>query len=301
VADGDESKARIAALDELLQAQRTQSADLKRDNDHLRGQLELQGSTGNTTRLDTAELRHRGKLADTLAEQLRANDELRQCVASLTAETELLDREKASLELQIDRLERALGRGEFDPATTRVLQFGNNPAAQDLAIRQSTLDGLQAENAALLERLATKSTAAGPTDVPQATLDNLRREIAKLEAKVQEREKARVRLSEVRRFFLARLTPQTFAAKATEFRKTVHDLFGFKLDVREGGRVRLTSQFAPTPDSHLVFEPEGATGQLKLLGGTGEAGAWDANPTIKSSAEFWITGRHVRRSDVTGC
>lgn len=76
----------------------------------------------------------------------------------------------------------------------------------------------------------------------------------------------------------------------------MHDLFGFKLDVREGGRVRLTSQFAPTPDSHLVFEPEGATGQLRLLGGTGEAGAWDANPTIKSSAEFWISGRHVRRS-----
>ena len=187
--------------------------------------------------------------------------------------------------MTIERLERAVGRGEFNPETTRVLQFGDNPAAQDLAIRQSQLDSLKAENEALLERLQAREASidsSQPFSAPQATLDNLRREIAALEGKVEEREKARKRLAE------------QFQAKASELRKAIRSLFGFTLDARDGGRIRLTSVFAPTPDSHLVFEPDPVTGELRLLGGTGEKGAWDQSREIQGHAEFWIRERNVR-------
>ena len=90
----------------------------------------------------------------------------------------MLEKDIVSLNVQVDRLNLAVGRGEYNRETTRAVQLIDNPASKDLAIRQATLDGLKAENKALLERLAnlapeqsTRPTKPLEQDVVQNTIN----------------------------------------------------------------------------------------------------------------------------------
>ena len=135
----------------------------------------------------------------------------------------------------MDRLNLAVGRGEYNRETTRAVQLIDNPASKDLAIRQATLDGLKAENKALLDRLANltpdrpteleevQNTVRAPEkgeeftpensevaqkeeiiaeliagNVPQETYENLLRENERLLQELEVKEKAKDRLKEVR-------------------------------------------------------------------------------------------------------
>lgn len=126
-------------------------------------------------------------------------------------EADMAAKEVASLETTIERLTKAVGRGEYDRSTTRVLELTDNPAAQDLAIRQATLDTLKAENAALLARLEkapAASTASSPVrsghgSVPRETLEALRKEKEALEAELDSIGKKSQRLKEVRSLCLS--------------------------------------------------------------------------------------------------
>ncbi len=58
-----------------------------------------------------------------------------------------------------------LGRGEFNPATTRVLHFVHNPEAEARREAEAAqLTSLQAEAAALRAQLAVLSSASGASD-----------------------------------------------------------------------------------------------------------------------------------------
>lgn len=210
----------------------------------------------------------------------------------LADENELLKKTIESLEIKIDTLNLALGRGEYNTATTRVLELEGSPAQKDLAIRTATLEALRAENRALLEKLAVleKRRGAGPLVasvdgnaaaaglVPRESLDILQQEVVQLKATIQQKETARDRLKTV------------FTAKAREYREAVHSLLGYKLDFQDNGRVKVTSVFAPSDNYSLVFKSNtGDMGTMALVGG-GDA-AFNVSQEVRTQMRFWVTER----------
>ena len=77
-------------------------------------------------------------------------------------------------------------------------------------------------------------------------------------------------------------------------RDAVAQLLGYKIDMKESGKVRLTSVYGPD-DAHLIFgAPEdGEKNRLKLLGATGEESNWQNSQMVQNSLSFWITDRRV--------
>ncbi|RKP10942.1 spindle assembly checkpoint component Mad1 [Thamnocephalis sphaerospora] len=191
-------------------------------------------------------------------------EKLRKENASLQRQTESLDRE-------VGALEQALGRGDYDRKTTRVLQFVDNPAKRDFGIRENAFKALKEENQQLLNQLealqasgapvnadvmahAAESTATGDV-VPRQCLLNAQQELRQLEEQLAVKNKRMQRLKEV------------FAAKGREFREAVYSLLGYKLDFLENGRVRLTSAYASRDDDSFLFRSdEDDHGTMELLG-----------------------------------
>ena len=159
-----------------------------------------------------------------------------------------MQNELESLDLQVDTLKHALGRGEYNSDTTKVLSLRDNPADLDLAIRTETLDRLKEENRVLLEKLeeAEKQAQFVPSNtstaiesmpshdadsVPKQTYLNLQAENEQLQAKVDQGEKARNRLREV------------FQKTARELREACKSLLGYTVEPVENGRMKLTTVF----------------------------------------------------------
>lgn len=134
----------------------------------------------------------------------------------------MLSKDVESLETQIERLQDLVGSGAFNPETTRVLSFKENPASMDLAIRTETLEGLKKENAALLEqvdklkqsRVIEESQQEQAETVPRATYDNVMKESQRLNEEVATATRAKQRLTEA------------FRVKAQEMREAVSTLLG---------------------------------------------------------------------------
>ncbi|KAJ2255029.1 coiled-coil domain-containing protein mad1, partial [Coemansia sp. RSA 455] len=82
-----------------------------------------------------------------------------------------------ALERDVARMELQLGAGlGYNPQSTRILQLRENPAAMDYAIRSERLAALEAENAALVDRLRTAVMADDEEAPLFCTIDNLRKE-----------------------------------------------------------------------------------------------------------------------------
>ncbi|RUP19890.1 spindle assembly checkpoint component Mad1, partial [Jimgerdemannia flammicorona] len=223
-------------------------------------------------------------------------------VNNLRKENAILQKEMSSLDHQVGVLEEALARGEYNPQTTRVLELRDNLASREQTIRESTLEGLRAENKVLLEKLQQSQSRRGrdvgdyeplakkrkamedPEDaaseeadtVPRQSLVNLRKENERLEAQVAEKEKRMMRLKEI------------WKAKGKEFLEAVHSLLGYKFDFLENGRVRLTSMYSEANDHSFLFTSnDNNSGTLQLVGGGND----EYMKSLQNQIKFWVNER----------
>lgn len=105
------------------------------------------------------------------------------------------------LEQKLFELGGEIGAGRHVPPGVRILSFRDNPAQQEVDLRQATLDRLKSENEALLERLSTLEPStggnAGGDYVPKESWDVLKTEKAELVAASEHKDKRIKRLQEV--------------------------------------------------------------------------------------------------------
>lgn len=78
------------------------------------------------------------------------------------------------LEQKLFDLGGEIGAGRQIPPGIRVLTLKDNPAQQEVDLRQATLDRLKAENEALLEKLT--ALGGGENDANASSLDSIPRE-----------------------------------------------------------------------------------------------------------------------------
>jgi len=107
------------------------------------------------------------------------------------------------LEQKLFDLGGEIGAGRHIPPGIRVLTFKDNPAQQEVDLRQATLDRLKSENEALLEKLTTlesdgHGTVASSADfVPKESWEVMKTEKAELVSALEHKEKRIKRLQEV--------------------------------------------------------------------------------------------------------
>lgn len=170
---------------------------------------------------------------------------------------------------------------------TRILTLRSNPTDNHISLRQQEIDGLRAENKALLAQFVPSSQpnsssppSAEVQTVPVHTLNNARAELAALEKVVAEKEKRMLRLKQI------------WSLKSLEFREAVASLLGWQMDFLPNGRFRLTSIFRPGGEDDeeggntgLVFD--GETGTMKIAGGPDSRFGKEVRPLIR----FWVEER----------
>ena len=107
------------------------------------------------------------------------------------------------LEQKLFDLGGEIGAGRQIPPGTRVLTFRDNPAQQELDLRQATLDRLRGENEALLKKLVAQETggcdanASSADFVPKESWEVMKTEKAELALTLEHKEKRIKRLQEV--------------------------------------------------------------------------------------------------------
>ncbi|GJN91229.1 hypothetical protein Rhopal_004247-T1 [Rhodotorula paludigena] len=285
--------ARLAELDELLEVHKRELAKATQEVAHWRGLVERYG--GNTTEIIELEEREKrdgeakgksakaDKVAQSLQEQLRLNEELQQELDEARNELALMEQEVDSLSAQIEQLEENQGiRGAYNPATTKVLEFRDSPDRVEHAIRSATLERLQAENRALLARLSDldRGSAAqgGQSLVPRESLATAQAEIEKLKAAVAQKETMMKRIH------------QALAEKTEAMRLAVQKLLGFQLSFLDSGRIRVTSAYAPSKDRSLAFDPwPGGPMPFRLVSAADDPVM--AIEEVRRSIGFWLEGR----------
>lgn len=218
--------ARLAELETLLDAHKTELADLSKQASHWRGLVERYGSS-TTEILDkpaTSNEDDTGVIVTrSLEEQLRKNEAVQQSEFSFSFpenrtlipltqieldqvrnSNALMLKEIEALELQVGRLTYEHGCGAYDARTTRVLQLRDNPDSQEHAIRTATLERLKEENSALLETIAllearkgTSTAGDGVATVPRQSFENLQKDLQTAEASVKQKEIMELRLKKV--------------------------------------------------------------------------------------------------------
>jgi mitotic spindle assembly checkpoint protein MAD1 len=188
------------------------------------------------------------------------------------------------LEQKLYDLSGEIGAGRHIPPGVRVLTFKDNPAQQEVDLRQATLARLKSENEALLERLAAlESDGARPVRdssssrvsdfVPRESWDVLKTEKAELQAAVEHKDKRIRRLQEVGASTKTRITIDAhfnafkiYAKKSGEFREVIASILGFKLAFSTNGTVRMTSIY--DLNAVFVFKPsaDGDASSIQLVG-----------------------------------
>lgn len=107
------------------------------------------------------------------------------------------------LEQKLFDLGGEIGAGRQIPPGTRVLAFKDNPAQQEVDLRQATLDRLKGENEALLEKLVASeagghdANASSADFVPKESWEVMKTEKAELALALEHKEKRIKRLQEV--------------------------------------------------------------------------------------------------------
>ena len=107
------------------------------------------------------------------------------------------------LEQKLFDLGWEIGAGRQIPPGIRVLTFKDNPAQQEVDLRQATLDRLKGENEALLKKLAELGSGGCDTDalsvgfVPKESWEVMKMEKAELTSALEHKEKRIKRLQEV--------------------------------------------------------------------------------------------------------
>lgn len=182
----------------------------------------------------------------------------------------------AEAELAVARQQLATERAS---SGVRVLSLRANPTAEHEAVKRTTLEALQRENAELLAHIEAHShgrkTAAGTfSTVPLSVLAAGQREIQAAQAEAASAHKTARRLKEV------------WAAKSAEFKEAVESTLGWHVTFIPNGKMRVESVFcASTTDEHensIVFD--GERGTMKVGGGPRSAFAQRIDDQIR----FWV-------------
>ncbi|KAJ1565848.1 coiled-coil domain-containing protein mad1, partial [Nowakowskiella sp. JEL0078] len=186
----------------------------------------------------------------------------------LLNENKLLKLQVKAVDNQIGVLENALGRGEFDQNKYRILQISENPESIEYAIRKATLDALREENKALRKKIETGFLQLKKEDpqhgekselLPIQSFKVLELDCKNLKKTIVEKEKRLVRLKEV------------YTAKATEYRDSVFNILGFRMDFEQNGRIRLKSKYGTTEAPTFLLTPGSDDSvDVQLTGGSAE-------------------------------
>ena len=204
--------------------------------------------------------------------------ELRRKLRTMTSDLSTLQTRNATLEstlqANVTQLEslRASSR-------TRILELRTNPTSTAEAIKQSTLNTLRTENAALLTQLQTSQPSTKV--VPISTLENARLQITDLETTLSQRDKKTTRLKTI------------WGAKIAEFAEAVASTLGWRVQFLPNGRFKVTSILYPThinaegeeEENSILFD--GEAGTMKVSGGRESLFAGE----IRGLIEFWVDGR----------
>lgn len=267
----DEQKSkRILELENLLDQHRKELTELHED---------LKKHEILSARLETPAVglkrAYEGEDEERFGQLSLRNRSLQQELANTTNASAVLEKELGALKSQLTALKAS--------SRTRILEYRNNPTATIEATKASMLDVLRAENTALLARLESNvlSNDDGSSEtknLPRATLERLRLELAEKEAQIVSINKKTDRLKQV------------WGAKSREWRQTVASTLGWDFDFMPNGRVRVTSTFNPG-----ISEEEGGEGQNSIIfdaeKGTMKCSGGPKSPFaagIDEDIRFWV-------------
>lgn len=93
--------------------------------------------------------------------KVRALTRARAEIDSLQSTLSQLTAANTTLDAEVTDLMRRVASGEYNPATERLVEFANNPAARIRLVRQKELDELREENNVLLNELGALEDAKG--------------------------------------------------------------------------------------------------------------------------------------------
>jgi len=186
----------------------------------------------------------------------------------LKKENTMLQKENDTLNKLVEKLEFSLGRGEYNPETTRVVQLAKNPELEEYSIRKNTLEALKNENKALLE-IIKKNNLKDNISVEEMMEDNTSNEehIENIPIETYKRlEIENNRIKELEKQ-LDRLKT-VFRKKSKEYREVVYSLLGYRFDFLQDGRVKLTSMYSQHGNHSFVFSSSSNdSGSMELTGG----------------------------------
>jgi mitotic spindle assembly checkpoint protein MAD1 len=186
-----------------------------------------------------------------------------------------IDRDNKEIEQLSERvrvLEQRLGKGEYDPHTTRVLHFKDNPKA--IAKRRKRDKEIQKlkQEVKELRRQNELLKSATESDSVQAILNELEKTKEELKKTKEQYNKLHQRFNEAEIQFkegeirMQRLQ-EVCTKKIQEFKEACQSLFGYKIDFDDnlGKRYRLLSIYAEKETDFLLFHWSSKTKSMSLL------------------------------------
>ncbi|OMJ29178.1 Spindle assembly checkpoint component MAD1 [Smittium culicis] len=238
-------------------------------------------------------------------------------IKKLTQEKSNLSRELETADKQLAILEYRVGKGDYNPETTRVLMLADNPSSRDYAIRKERLENLKEENSQLLGQLKTaldslskySNTAQSINNVHETNVSNNELELSlnpttydndiqskdeikpldsglfKTISNLKSDNKALIDKLANSKIAIKRLK-EVWRAKALELREAVCSLLGYQVDFLENGRVRLTSIYAESNMNSFLFSSNSHNkGTIELLGG----GNKDYLTSVQADIRYWVS------------
>jgi len=262
-AELDRAKAeRIAHLEQLVAEYRATIATLEAEA-AAAAAAQAAAPTGESAKMaiDTGATTAVAAAGPAAAEQQQQQQQLE----AVKRERDLLTKQVQSLEQQVALLERQINRGDYNPATTKVVHLRRNPARAAEDERRALLQQLQQENDRLMRELeadrarrtgeAAAVAAAAPEALaaaPAAGTPGVA-ERMKLEKRLMDSEKKIQRLKEV------------FGEKIREFREVCYSLTGYEIEMMADNTYVLRSMFAEREVDTLAFARDRATGSVAML------------------------------------
>jgi len=177
-----DQSARIRQLEHLLKDYKTELESHSRDSRDLEEKIAKGQGLVKQSLLDEAE---------TTISSLQSQ------ITSFESTLSELQSANTTLDAEVNDLMRRVASGEYNPKTERVIEYGNNPAAKIMAVRNKVLEDLRNENEVLLR---SGRGGGGEGSVPRESWERLCKEKEELETAHAKR---LLRLKEVSPFLLS--------------------------------------------------------------------------------------------------
>jgi len=224
------------------------------------------------------------------------NEALRLANEKLAAEITKLTQELGSYEIR-------LGKGDYNPATTKILHMTHNPTSLARQ-KNSELELLREENSTLRNKLfeikcqLKDGTAAGmevdPNEEEQDEAVKQESDLSRpsaavaLRIKVLQEENELLKQQAKDNEVANKRLMGIFKEKTREFRETVYQLFGWRVDYTEQRSLKwytLKSMYAEKDSDELVFQKKPKSDALELM-------ANDFSCTLDVEVQAFLTRCH---------